>query len=201
MPTGHWNKVMFSDESHFHLNTFRRSLCRRPPGSDRNAVEFTKKTVKHPPKVMVWACFSWKGRGAIVFLKKGEMMNGQRYRQILDEKLEWFMQQHQTTHFLQDGAPCHRSKIVSSWFEERPAITLIDWPGNSPDLNPIENAWAWMKYQLQNCGATSIPDLETEILRLWTIRMDNSDYLRSLVESMPRRLQAVIDNNGNATKY
>ena len=196
-----WKKVMFSDESHFMLNTFRRGVCRRTPGSDRNSAQFTRKMVKHPAKVMVWACFSWRGRGAIVFLKKGEMMNGQRYRQILEEKLEMFMHQHGTTHFLQDGAPCHRSKIVSSWFKERPAISLIDWPGNSPYLNPIENCWAWMKGQLQDCGATSIPELEREILRLWTLKMEDSAYLRTLVESMPRRLAAVLENGGNATKY
>jgi hypothetical protein len=44
--------------------------------------------VKHPAKVMAWAALSWKGRGPIEFLKKGEMMNGMRYREILDEKLE-----------------------------------------------------------------------------------------------------------------
>jgi hypothetical protein len=49
-------------------------------------------------------------------------MNGQRYRRILDEKLELFMKQHEITHFLQYGAPCHKSKIVSSWFSERPHI-------------------------------------------------------------------------------
>ncbi len=68
----------------------------------------------------------------------------------------------------------------------------IDWPGNSPDLNPIENCWAWMKGELQNSKATSIPELEMEILRLWTLQMDDSDYLWSLVESMPRRLAAVL---------
>jgi hypothetical protein len=151
--------------------------------------------------MMAWAAFSWKGQGPIELLKKGEMMNGMRYREILDEKLELFMRVHGATHFLQDGAPCHRSKVVSAWFKERPNIHLIDWPGNSPDLNPIENAWAWMKDQLQDIKITSIPQLQTEILRLWTLKMDDSAYLKSLVESMPRRLQAVLDNGGNATKY
>ncbi len=196
-----WKKVMFSDESHFELKTFRRGMCRRPAGSDRFDPRYTRKSVKHPAKVMVWGCFSWMGRGAIEFLKPREMMNGQRYRQILEEKLELFMTQHGATHFLQDGAPCHRSKIVSSWFKERPNIQLIDWPGNSPDLNPIENCWAWMKDQLTDCNATSLPALQLEITRLWVTRMENSDYLRSLVESMPRRLQEVISKAGNTTKY
>ena len=83
----------------------------------------------------------------------------------------------------------------------RPNITLIDWPGNSPDLNPIENCWAWMKHQLQDCKATSIPLLQLEITKLWTQRMDDIPYLKALVESMPRRLAAVVENASNTTKY
>ena len=85
--------------------------------------------------------------------------------------------------------------------KERPNIQLIDWPGNSPDLNPSENCWAWMKDQLTDCNATSLPALQLEITRLWVTRMENNDYLRSLVESMPRRLQEVISKAGNTTKY
>ena len=158
-----WKKVLFSDEPHFELQFTRQVRCRRPQGSDRFSPQFTRKTVKHPAKVMVWGCFSWRGRGALEFLKKGEMMNGARYWQILEEKLELFMHQHGTTHFLQDGAPCHKSKLVSAWFQQPPAIQLIDWPGNSPDLNPIENCWSWMKTQLQDCKATSIPELQCYI--------------------------------------
>ena len=49
--------------------------------------------------------------------------------------------------------------------------------------------------------STSLPALQLEITRLWVTRMENSDYLRSLVESMPRRLQEVISKAGNTTKY
>ena len=179
-----WKKVMFSDESHFELNTFRRGLCWRPVGPNRFDVRFTRKTVKHPAKVMAWACFSWEGRGALDFLDKGEMMNGLRYWRILEEKLEIFMHQHQTSHFLQDGAPCHRSKIVSEWFRERPNITLIDWqllrPQPHRELLGLDEGPTG---ELQGHIHPSV-----EILRLWTRKMDDYQYLRNLVESMPRRL-------------
>jgi transposase len=197
-----WKKVMFSDESHFQL-TFgnQHYRCRRSKESDKFDLKFTRKRVKHAPKLMVWGCFSWKGRGGLEFLRPREMMNGERYRQVLDSKLELFMHAHRTTHFLQDGAPCHKSRLVTQWFAERPHIHLIKWPGNSPDLNPIENVWAWMKQQLREVHPTNLQELQQEITRLWVLKMDDSPYLKKLVESMPNRLQEVIAREGNTTHY
>ena len=45
-------------------------------------------------------------------------------------------------------------------------ITLIDWPGNSPDLNPIKNCWAWMKTQLKDTHVNFMADLQAAINRL-----------------------------------
>ena len=91
-------------------------------------------------------------RVAVELWKAGVPLKNIREQLKMSER-SLFMRLHGTTHFLQDGAPCHRSKIVKSWFAERPEIKLIDWPGNSPDLNPIENVWSWMKNKLQgpNC--------------------------------------------------
>ena len=94
--------------SHFELRFGSQDPhCRRKKGSNLFAPEFTFKTIKHPPKIMVSSCFSWRGQGGIEMLKTGEMMNGVRYRQLLEEKLELFMDRQGCTHFLQDGAPCH----------------------------------------------------------------------------------------------
>lgn len=91
-------------------------------------------------------------------------------------------------------------KLPSRKMAAKPLITQA-MKDNSPDLNPIENVWAWMKSQLRDSKATSLPQLQREITELWVLRMDNIQYLKNLVELMPRRLQAVIDGNGNLTKY
>jgi hypothetical protein len=58
-----------------------------------------------------------------------------------------------------------------------------------------------IREQLQDSKATSLPQLQQEIKFLWTLQMDDIQYLKNLVESMLRRLEAVILNKGNSTKY
>ena len=93
------------------------------------------------------------------------------------------------------------SRRLSRRVSPTPPGTVLysTWPGNSPDLNPIENCWNWMKDQLQEKKVTSVKNL-IEIKRLWCLATPQ-DYLRTLSESMPRRLQAVIDTGGEMTKY
>ncbi len=67
-----WKHVMFSDESHFELRMGNQGWrCRRSKGSDRFDPKFTRKRVKHPPKIMAWACFSWRGGADWSFLSLG----------------------------------------------------------------------------------------------------------------------------------
>ena len=84
---------------------------------------------------------------------------------------------------------------------DRPHIQLIKWPGNSPDLNPIENAWSWVKMRLKESSATNIEEWKQDITRLWVTKMSENDYLQSLVTSMPRRMQEVLEKEGSMTHY
>ncbi len=67
----------------------------------------------------------------------------------------------------------------------------MDWPGNSPDLNPIENCWNQMKQKLKDVDISSLPKLKEAPLKLWTQDLSKY-YLASLSASMPRRIAAVI---------
>jgi hypothetical protein len=58
-----------------------------------------------------------------------------------------------------------------------------------------------MKVQLKSTSPTNLEQLKEEILKLWVIRMEDSTYLKNLVESMPRRLQEVKERGGNITHY
>ena len=71
-------------------------------------------------------------------------MRGSNYLQVFQNHLLPFWGIHQPTHFMYDGAPAHRTKLVKKWLSEQ-NIPTLEWPGNYPDLNPIENAWNVMK--------------------------------------------------------
>ena len=44
----------------------------------------------------------------------------------------------------QDLAPCHTPMVVTKLFKDN-HIKVLDWPGNSLDLSPIEKLWAVLK--------------------------------------------------------
>jgi transposase len=157
------------------------------------------KTKKHLNGIMVWACFTGKmGRGGLYFLPKGTTMNGERYINMLDNHLLPFMVLHRATHFLYYGAPFHTSKKVKDFLKDED-MEVMDWLGNSPDLNPIENVWNIMKNKLKKMTITTVPVLK-EINWLWVLNTSQK-YLRKLSDSMPRRLQLVIEHKGELTKY
>ena len=196
-----WDDVMFSDESTFRLVNPRSQMVRRHSSISRYKQSHVITNVKHSPSVMVWGCFSSKkGRGSLYFLPQKTTMNGDRYMGVLQDKLFPFMKFHGCSHFLQDGAPCHKSKKVMALLNQQ-EFQVMDWPGNSPDLNPIENVWAEMKRKLKKDHMiTSLPLLIRAIKMMW-VRDLPPKYFKKLAESMPRRLQKCLANNGHASGY
>ncbi len=93
--------------------------------------------------------------------------------------------------FQQDFAPAHTAKGTKSWFNGH-GVGVLDWPANSPDLNPIENLGYWWE--------TSDPTMQiTAIKSTWA--SITPDQCHRLIASMPRRINAVIHAKGVLKEY
>ena len=189
-----WRTVLWSDEASFEVTDNQRGRVYRRPGSDPTDPRYTKHTVKHPDSLMVWGCFSYHGVGKLVFLPKNIRMNQINYFELVLDELDECMVQCKADIFMQDGAPCHRAKLISNWFDFCGVELLAPWPGNSPDLNPIENLWAIIKRRLQDKDTSSMDRLQSAIQDIW----DNLDkeHLQHLADSLPTRLEKVKKKKG-----
>ena len=133
------------------------------------------------------------------FLPPGTNINGQKYLDLLKNELELHMAVHKCSVFMQDGARCHRAKIVTHFLKAQ-KINILGWPGNSPDLNSIENLWSILKNKVAERQPNIAKMMEQAIEEVW-VRDISPAYCRNLVESKPRRLEAVIKAKGGPTKY
>ncbi len=58
-------------------------------------------------------------------------------------------------------APAHSAKTTSKWFADHD-ITVLDWPANMPDLNPIWNLWDIFKRKMRNSQSNKTDELKAQ---------------------------------------
>jgi transposase len=198
-----WKKVIWSDETKINrLGSDGRKWAWKRPGeglSDR-LVEGTLKF--GGGSLMMWGCMTWDGPG--IATRIDGRMNGELYLSILEEELQesirFYGLEPTDIIFQQDNDPKHTCKRVKAWLEEQDFQTM-DWPAQSPDLNPIEHLWSHLKRRL---GEYQVPP--SGMLELWgRVEMEwdriPPSVCQELIKSMPKRIMAVIKAKGGYTKY
>ncbi len=91
--------------------------------------------------------------------------------------------------FQQDLAPAHTAKGTKSWFNDH-GVTVLDWPANLPDLNPIDNLWGIVKRKMRDTRPNNADDLKATVKETWASIPPQQCH--KLITSMPRRIEAVI---------
>ncbi len=156
-----------------------------------------RSSVKFPQSVMVWVSMSSAGVGPLCFLRS--KVNTAVYQEVLEHfMLPAADQLYGDADFIfqQDLAPAHSAKATSTWFKDH-GIPVLNWPANSPDLNPIENLWCIVKRKMRYARPNNAEELKATIRATWALI--TPEQCHRLIDSMPRRIAAVIQAKGAPT--
>uniref|UniRef100_A0A3B3R2T1 Tc1-like transposase DDE domain-containing protein n=1 Tax=Paramormyrops kingsleyae TaxID=1676925 RepID=A0A3B3R2T1_9TELE len=200
VPQHYWQNIQWTDETKIELfgkNT--QHYVWRKKGSAHQHQDLIP-TVKHGGgSIMVWGCFAASGPGRIVVIDG--KMNSRVYQDILQENVRpsvrqlklrrgWVMQQ--------DNDPKHTSNSTKEWLQQN-KIRLLEWPSQSPNLNPIEMLWHDLKRAIHTRHPKNIATLKQFCEEKWS--KITPDRCAGLICNYRKRLVEVIAAKGGSTSY
>ena len=186
-----WYDIFFTDETTIYLNN-PGGFKWVKDGEQQNYVAGHNRG----RKVNVWGAISHKGKLTLQVFE--ENLNTEVYLNILSDMLPEMRQINNKKIRLQmDNAKVHWSTNALKFYKEN-NLRLIDWPPNSPDLNPIENVWAYLKSKLSYQKYTK-NQLISKIHTTWNDISD--EQIKKTWESIYKRIQQCIDVEGKLTNF
>jgi transposase len=198
-----WKKVIWTDESKINMfGTDGIMYSWKKEGTKLNDRDIIP-TVKYGGgKLLFWGCFCASGVGELVRIDG--IMNSDVYIGVLNAgylpSLRKWRKQVRSVTFMQDNDPKHKSKKTMDFLRSK-KFKILDWPPQSPDINPIENLWSIVKRRVYayETRAKNMNELWDRVGDIWT--SITKEECENLVRSVPRRLQEVIKAKGGPTKY
>ena len=186
-----WSRTVFLDETAFQLfrNTIERWYKNARP---------VRCLPKDRTKIMAWGGFCVTGKMGLFCFRK--IMDAKFYVEILKQHFPEIdhMLRVGNWRFQQDNDPKHMSRLAKAFLDEN-APVVMDWPSNSPDLNPIENLWAIVKGNVEKRMPKNINELEQFMVEEW--RSISDTVIINLVGSMRHRCELIIENHEERIAY
>lgn len=198
----HWSTVVFSDEKMFKSTSDKPFTMVTRKKGQRLLKSCVVRTSKSGFVYHAWGALGWRGLSKLRRVQG--TLNAARYQANiifdidgLGPKLARKGPQYFT--FQQDKAPAHFALTTRNFLDQK-QVRLLPWPGNSPDLNPVEHAWSYVCRVLSNLPPPKTQaQAEEAIENAWaSIPLK---VVRSWISSLPRRVKAVIEAEGDYTRY
>jgi predicted transcriptional regulator len=198
-----WSHVIWTDESSFEIGKFSRQIRVWRRAYEKYNWDCLAPTFKSGRvSVMVWGAFTADDKCILVHIPS-EKRKAKDFVEIVYEPAlaPFYYSQTKSEDFIlmEDGAPVHRSLLPNQWLAEA-GIPKMNWPANSPDLNPMENVWKIVKDAVQKAPR---PKNAEEMLRVvneaW--KAIPQETLRTLVGTMRERMEAVVAAKGRSTRW
>ena len=202
-----WTTVIFSDECTFSSTNDGPTVVYRPRGTRYDPRYVTHKRSSGHVTVCAWGWMSSHGLG--VLHRVENRLTAEQYLHILKNVMLPSVRSiypDGVIQFQQDRSPIHTARLVHNWLASQGDIDVLQWPPRGADLSPIENVWAETKRILRENWPSPPPRTQDElwdaVFAAWEEIADNGRrYSNRLISSMPRRIEAVIQANGNWTRY
>ena len=145
---------------------------------------------------------TWYGLVPIKLVDGG--VTAEIYHQAVNEAIQWLAAQGASGKFqlIEDNCRIHKSKTMKSFWQNQSGGITIEvpmWPPYSPDLNPIENLWGALKFELHKKLFKSPQQLKKGIHDEW--KKVDVYQCRNYLRSIPKRAQEVVSKTGNALSY
>lgn len=197
-----WRNCLFTDESRYTLyHSDSRILTWRERGMRYLEQHMAPTVAFGGGSVMVWGGISLQSRTELIILNRATM-NAQRYHDLVIQPIIVPFARQFGPHFIfvDDNARPHRARMINVALEHH-GITRMQWPPRSPDCNPIEHVWDHLQRQIhaRDHQPQNLEELANALTEEWQA-MDQQ-FIRSLILSMPRRVQSVLRARGGPTKY
>lgn len=199
---GDWRKVIWSDEASFDIGKDGRVWVTRR--IDEKACSDCIKSIYRSGRfsVMIWGAMGWNFKSLLVIMEKLPGRRGICSKAYLQEVLRpvvfpLFDTLGPEYIYMEDGAKVHKGYARLPRLQHN--VRGFDWPPSSPDLNPIEKVWRWMKEELNKMPyKPRTKEHLIEVLQgLWD-HVNPMDY-RRYTERLTCKLEDVIKVRGLAT--